>query len=101
MTKLWQTQKDADEIAEKAFEAKKYADPEWQKIQTEIKSKEWKEESDPIFQMKKQQYEMSKAYAEKMYRSDPKWQQAHYQYELADCEADYSKYLDPKWQKAH
>ena len=42
--------------------------------------------------MKKQQYEVSKSYAEMMYKSDPKWQQAHYQFELGDCEADYSKY---------
>ena len=51
--------------------------------------------------MKKQQYEMSKAYAEMMYKANPKYSQAKYQYETADCEADYSKYQDPKWQKAN
>ena len=41
MTSLWQSQKGADDMAEKAFEMKKYADPEWSRIKAEIKSKEW------------------------------------------------------------
>ena len=44
MTSLWQEQKGADEIAEKSFEMKKYADPEWARLKAEKKSTEWKEE---------------------------------------------------------
>ena len=79
---------------------KKYADPEWARLNAEKQAKEWKEESDPLFQMRKEQYEMSKAYAEMMYKSNPKYSQAKFNYETADCEADFSKFQDPKWQKA-
>ena len=54
-----------------------------------------------MFEMKKEQYKMSKEWAAMRYKSDPKYRQAHYQYELADCDADYSKYQDPAWQKAN
>ena len=74
---------------------KKYADPEWSRLKAEEKSLEWKQAQDPVFQMRKDQYEMSKAYAEMRYKSDPKYSQAKYAYEAADCEADFSKFHDP------
>ena len=67
MTTLWQSQKDNDELAEKNFELRKYTDPEWARIKSELKALDMKDDMDIIYQMQKQQYKMTKAYAEMAY----------------------------------
>ena len=51
MTTLWQSQKDNDELAEKNFELRKYTDPEWARIKSELKALDMKDDMDIIYQM--------------------------------------------------
>ena len=73
----------------------KYQDPEWQRLQSEKKSREWREDLDFGFQQKKQRYEMTKSYAELVWKANPQWVQAKSQYQMADCKAHFSRFTDP------